>query len=71
MDWQHRHGACPNRYSCVMSTERQDSIHADFGPAQRVLVVRQNPETNQRESVWLRWGLVPYSAEEMLVVPAL
>jgi putative SOS response-associated peptidase YedK len=40
-------------------SQHQASIQDDFAPTERVLVVRQDPETNQRESVWLRWGLVP------------
>ncbi len=40
-----------------------DSPHADFTPLEQVLVVRQNPETRQRESVRMQWGLVPSWAE--------
>lgn len=36
-----------------------DSTHADFTPLEQVLVVRLNPETHQRESVTMQWGLVP------------
>jgi len=52
-------GPAPAPYNYGMGIQHQDFIQADLAPAERVLVVRQNPETNQRESVWLRWGLVP------------
>ncbi len=40
-----------------------DSTPAAFTPLEQVLVVRQNPQTHQRESVRMQWGLVPSWAE--------
>jgi putative SOS response-associated peptidase YedK len=44
-----------------------DSTPADFTPLEQVLVVRENPETHERESVTMRWGLVPSGAESPTV----
>lgn len=43
--------------------ERPNVTEADFTPQEQVLVVRQNPETLQRESVRMQWGLVPSWSE--------
>lgn len=36
----------------------------EFVPRNLVLVIRRNPDTGQRESVRLRWGLVPSWADD-------
>lgn len=36
-------------------------------PTDQILVVRQNPETHQRESVTMQWGLVPSTAESLAI----
>lgn len=48
-----------NSYMAVNVKRNRDTVEADFTPMEQVLVVRQNPETHQRESVTMQWGLVP------------
>jgi putative SOS response-associated peptidase YedK len=40
-----------------------DSLDTAFTPLEQMLVVRQNPEPHERESVMMCWGLVPSWAE--------
>jgi putative SOS response-associated peptidase YedK len=45
------------------TTHNPDSTPTEFTPLEQVLVVRENPEAHERESVTMRWGLVPSGAE--------
>jgi putative SOS response-associated peptidase YedK len=38
--------------------------HFNIAPSQSVAVVRQQPETHQRELALLRWGLIPFWADD-------
>jgi len=47
-----------------LDSEPQWSPRYNIAPSQPVLVVRQDPKHPRRESVLMRWGLIPYWAKD-------